>query len=89
MVGKRDKNESTYIPFTSESGRRRGLTDASVKGIHGEPGIAETERYEGEDGDEHPATTSIGGGGNNTPTTATTSAGHFVQRCHGVYMGYG
>ena len=32
-------------------------TDASVKGIHGEPGIADTERYEREDGDEHPATT--------------------------------
>ena len=56
-IGERDYNESTYIPFASESGQRRRPTDASVKGIHGEPGIAETERYEGEDGDEHPATT--------------------------------
>ena len=57
VIGERDKNESTYIPFTSESGRRRRLTDASVKGIRGEPGIAETEKYKGEDSDEHPAAT--------------------------------
>ena len=57
VIGKRDKNESTHIPFASESGQRRRPTDASVKGIHGEPGIAEIARYEGEDSDEHPATT--------------------------------